>query len=431
MHSLPFMTPTERPRCRSVAAFLLFAAAAILAGCARKTPDPAPTKPPAVTVIHPISRMISDYEDFTGRTEPVRMVELKARVTGYLQGVYFKDGQDIAEGKPLFDIDRRLYKADFDRATAALEKANKHHITMTSNYEREKGLQDRGSGSKEAFDQAVGALAEARADIDVATAALELAAANLQFTRVAAPFDGRLSKRLVDPGNLVKADDTSLTSIVALDPLYATFDVDERTVMKFRALIRKGEIKSSREEPRAVLIGTADSDTEFPHSGLITFTDNQIDAGTGTLRVRAEIRNPKLDRPPWYMLSPGQFLRVRLPVGNPRAGLLVPEKSLGVDQGQKYIYIVKEKEKDPETGKVTKWEAQRRNVRLGPQYGTFFAAEVISSKPEDQLKETDLVIVDGLPRVRDGGPVGPKPDATTLPEAVIAPLEMAPLPRGK
>ena len=325
----------DNSRCRTLVAVVLVGSVAAFTGCSRKPLEPAKTTAPVVTITVPVARMITDYEDFTGRTEPTRIVELKARVTGYLEHVHFRDGQDITEGKPLFSIDRRIYKAEFDKATAALTKAQRHFSTAEKNFKREDDLRKVGSGSKDAFDKASGDLAEAEADIGSATAALEMAETNLMFTRISAPFDGRLSKRMVDPGNLVKADETLLTTIVELDQLYATFDVDERTVMKFRDLIKKGEIKSSREEPRSIAIGLADDDDGvFPLSGLISFTDNQIDAGTGTLRVRGIIRNPRLTRPPWYLLSPGQFIRVRLPIGNPRPALLVPEKSVGTDQGK-------------------------------------------------------------------------------------------------
>jgi len=399
----------------SVAGVFLALALAV-AGCARTPAEPAKIVPPVVTVTVPVERMVTDYEDFTGRIEPIHFAELKARVTGYLEHVYFHDGEDITEGKPLFSIDRRIYKAEFDRATAALTKARKHFTTAEKNYNREEDLRKVGSGSKEAYDKASGDLAEAEADIGSATAALELAEANLAFTRISAPFDGRLSKRLVDPGNLIKADETALTTIVALDPLYATFDVDERTVMRLRDLIRRGEIKSSREEPRSVQIGLADDDEgAFPFSGLISFTDNAIDAGTGTLRVRAIIRNPRLERAPWFLLSPGQFIRVRLPIGKPRSALLVPEKSLGTDQGQKYVFVVNDRN-----------EVERRNVRLGPQFGTFRVIE------DRVLKPTDRIIVDGLLRVRSGTKVNPKAAETMAPPAsVVTALEAAPPPRAK
>jgi multidrug efflux system membrane fusion protein len=400
------------PRSFLAAGFLV--AASVAVGCARKPPEPAKSAPPVVTVTVPISRLVTDFEDFTGRTEAIRYVELKARVTGYLEHVHFKDGQDVTEGKPLFSIDQRIYKAEKDRAAALLTKAEKHLATAEKNFKREDDLRKAGSGSKEAYDRAAGDLAEAEADIGSATAALELAQANLSFTRISAPFDGRLSRRLVDPGNLVKADETPLTTIVDLDTLYATFDVDERTVMRFRDLIRRGEITSSREQPRSVRIGLADDDAgEFPLSGLISFTDNAIDAGTGTLRVRAVVRNPRIERPPWYLLSPGQFIRVRLPVGNPRPALLVPEKSLGVDQGQKYLFIVNDRD-----------EIERRNVRLGPQLGNFRVVE------DKVLRPDDRVVVDGLLRVRPGTKVNPKPaEAMTPPDSHAAPVETAPAPR--
>ena len=390
----------------------LLAGATVLAGCTRKTPDPVKTTPPVVTVTTPVSRPVTDYEDFTGRIEPILMVELKAHVTGYLQNVYFKDGQDITIGKRLFDLDHRLPQAEYDRAAAALNKARTHKATAQLNFDREQGLRDKGSGSKEAYDKASGDLDEAEADIKSANAALELASTNLQFTRIAAPFDGRLSKRLVDPGALVKADETPLTTIVSLDYLYATFDVDERTVMKFRELIKKGEITSSREHARVVYIGTADHEDSFPLSGLITFTDNQIDANTGTLRVRAQILNPKVDRPPWYMLSPGQFIRVRLPIGNPRSSVLVPERALGTDQGQKFVFVVNDRD-----------EVVRRNVRLGPQYGTMRVIE------DNVLKPDDRVIVDGLLRVRQGTKVNPRPaEPGAAAETGVPPPEPAPWP---
>jgi multidrug efflux system membrane fusion protein len=387
-----------------------------LAGCARRPPEPAKTNPPVVTVTMPIQRMVTDYEDFTGRTEPIRIVELKAHVTGYLEHIYFRDGQDIKEGKPLFSIDRRIHKAEFDRASSALAKSQRHFTTAEKNFKREEDLRKAGSGSKESYDKAYGDLAEAEADIGTATAALELAEANLAYTRISAPFDGRLSKRMVDPGNLVKADETALTTIVMLDQLYATFDVDERTVMRLRELIRKGEIRSSREEPRTVHIGLADDDEgAFPITGLISFTDNAIDAGTGTLRVRAIITNPRLERAPWNLLSPGQFIRVRLPIGVPRKALLIPEKALGTDQGQKFVFVVNDHD-----------EVERRNVRLGPQFGLFRVIE------EHVLRPGDRVIVDGLLRVRAGVKVNPKPaEAMTPPANTTTALSVAPMPRGR
>jgi multidrug efflux system membrane fusion protein len=164
-------------------------------------------------------------------------------------------------------------------------------------------------------------------------AAAQLAATNLRYCSIRAPFAGRLSKRFVDEENLIKADETALTTIVQLDHVYATFDIDERTVTRVRKLIDRGEVTSSRVQPLEVQIALADDDG-FSLSGQVVFTDNQIDAGTGTLRVRASILNPRLSRAPWYMLSPGQFVRVRVPIGQPRDAVLVPEKAIGSTRGR-------------------------------------------------------------------------------------------------
>jgi RND family efflux transporter MFP subunit len=308
---------------RAAAAFALTIATATLIGCARRPPEPVKTPPPPVVVDYPTRQKVNDYEDFAGRTEPFKEAQLKSRVTGYLMKIHFKDGQDIEEGKQLFDIDNRLYKAGLDRAYAALNKAEKHLLTVTADYHRTKEQFEKGVSGRADWDKAVGDKAEAEADIDTARAAVETADTNLRFCHITAPFDGRLSKRMVDEGNLVKADETALTTIVRLDEMYATFDVDERTVTRRRRLIQKGEIKSSREQPLTVQIALADDD-DFSLSGPLVFTDNQLDSGTGTLRVRAILTNPKRHRPPWYMLSPGQFVRVRVPIGPPRDAILVP-----------------------------------------------------------------------------------------------------------
>lgn len=391
-------------------------AAWLVLGCARRPVEPAPTPPAVVTVAYPQVHMLTDYEDFTGRTEPYRLVEIRARVTGYLERVYFQDGQDVEAGAPLFQIDPSVYKAEYDRASAALLKAERHLETMRLNYERAKFAYERNTIGKEAYDQAVGDLAEAEADVAAARAARELATTNLAFTRITAPFAGRLSRRLVDPGNLVRADDTILTTLVALDRLYATFDVDERTVLRYRTMIAKGELTSARERPRLVYIGLATDEESFPLVGRIVFTDNQIDMGTGTLRVRAVLENPRINRPPWYMLSPGQFVRVRLPLGPAHPAVLVPEKAIGTDQGQKYLYVLN-------TGN----EVQRRNVRLGARYGAWRVIEDRAVGPQDR------VVVDGLLRIRPGVVVNPKAaELPPLPEFFLPPeeaLDQAPPPR--
>jgi multidrug efflux system membrane fusion protein len=371
-------------------AVLLFVALAGLAGCARKRPEPAKTPPPTVIVDFPVAQPVSDYEDFAGRTEPFKVVELKSRVTGYLKKIHFKDGEDIKLGAPLFEIDDRPFKAELARATAARTKAQKHLTTASADYARIKAQYDRGVSEQALMDKAVGDKAEAEADVEAAVAAVDIAATNLEFCRITAPFDGRLSKRAVDEENLVKADETLLTTVVRLDKLYATFDVDERTVIRVRRLIQAGGATSSREQPAEVKLALADDD-DFSLTGSLVFTDNQIDADTGTLRARAEVTNPKLSRAPWFLLSPGQFVRVRVPIGPPRNAVLVPERAVGSDQGQRFVYVVNDKN-----------AVERRNVRVGQLYGAMRVIEDAAVAPKDR------VIVDGLLRVRPGIEVNPK-----------------------
>lgn len=395
----------------------LFAAVLAVVGCARKPPEPVKTPPPVVVVGAPVVMKVTDYEDFAGRTEPFQIVELKSRVTGHLKKIHFKDGQDIQEGQPLFEIDSRIYRAQHDQATAALNKADAQLKTATENFDRSKKLFDTGGGSREDYELKLGEKDKSEADVSAARAALQLAATNLRYTRIHAPFDGRLDKRFVDPENLVKADDTALSTIVQLDRVYATFDVDERTVGRFRKLIEQGAVTSSREQPLIVGVALADDpDGQFPLTGLVVFTSNQLDVGTGTLRVRAELLNPRLPRAPWFMLSPGQFVRVRLPVGPPRDATLVPEKALGSDQGQKFVYVLNEKN-----------EVVRRNVRVGQQYGQLRVIE------DNVVKTGDRLIVDGMLRVRPGVEVAPKPvpPAPKTPETAPRALPEAPAPRAK
>ncbi len=392
--------------------FLAFAVS--LTGCARKPPEPVKTLPPVVLVALPVKQKVTDYEDFAGRTEAYKYVELKSRVTGYLKKIHFKDGQNVEEGQLLFEIDSRIYRAQLDQAKAALAKSETRLNTVTENHDRVEKLYKQGVEGKEKYDLVVGEKAEAEKDVSSALAAVQLAATNLRYCQIKAPFDGRLSKRFKDEENLIKADEDILTSIVQLNYVYATLDIDERTVTRVRKLIEKGEVTSSREQPLVVKIALADDDS-FTLEGLVVFVDNQLDVGTGTLRMRAEILNPRIPKEPWYMLSPGQFVRVRVPIGPARDAILVPEKAIGSDQGQKFVYVV--------TNENT---VERRNIRVGQQYGQLRVVE------NDAVKTGDRVIVEGLLRVRPGAEVNPKP----APPIVVTSedkrtVHMAPAPREK
>jgi RND family efflux transporter MFP subunit len=367
-------------------------------GCGRRSPagPPGSGQPgqPALEVLVslPTVKEVNDYEDFTGRTEAVASVEVRARVTGYLDKVLFKEGSSVKEGERLFEIDPRTYGADLKRTEAVLQQAEAHVKRLQLDYHRAAGLLPTRAISQEDFDKIAGDRDEAAAAVRIAEAARDLAKLNLDFTKVTAPLSGRISRQLVDPGNMVKADETALTTIVSQDPVYAYFDSDERTTLRVRRLIRAGKMKSSRETEMPVLVGLvdevdADGAPQFPHTGTIDFVDNRVDAMTGTLRLRGVVPNPD------NLLSPGLFVRVRVPIGEPHPAVLVPEQALGSDQGQKFVYVVNDQS-----------EAEYRRVTVGLLQGSL---RVI----DDGLKAGERVVVSGLQRVRPGVKVQAKPAA--------------------
>jgi RND family efflux transporter MFP subunit len=361
-----------------------------VSGCQKPPPAVAKTKDPEVEIEKPITRNVTDHEDFTGHIEADPIVDLRAQVTGYLKATHFKEGNDIKQGDLLFEIDSTVYDAELVRAKALVTQAEARYDRLTSDYNRVIRVVDKGTVTQEEIDRIRGDRAEALAAIGVAKAGQTIAEQNVTFTRITAPISGRIGKRKIDPNNLVKANDTVLATIVSLDPIYASFDIDERTILRLRRLIKEGRIVSARVNPTKVYIGLADEEN---HSitGVIDYIDPQLEAGTGTLRVRAKVENVKLDHSPGMLLSPGMFVRIRLPVGNAKPALLVREEALGSDQGQRYVYALNEKD-----------EVVYRAVTLGPQDGRL---RVI----EKGLSADDRVIVRGLQRVRPGVKVTAKP----------------------
>src|SRR4051794_22347474 len=323
----------EPSRTAAIAA-LLVVAVAPASGCGRDRPKAAPARPAEVLVDRPVRDTISDHEDFTGRTEAEKTVEVRARVTGYLQKLRFEDGAEVAADAPLFEIDPRPYRAALDRSESQLAQAQARQKRLELEFGRKRSLLVRGAISREEFDLAADEVAEARAAIGIAQADRDVAALNLAFPQVTAPIAGRISRRMVDVGNLVKADETLLTSIVAIDRMYAYFDIDERTLLRLHRLVREGKMPSRTETEVPVLAALADAE-DFHLRGTIDFSENRLDPNTGTLQVRAVIQNSKP-----YVLSPGMFLRVRLPIGQPHDALMVAEQAIGSDQGRKFLYVV-------------------------------------------------------------------------------------------
>jgi RND family efflux transporter MFP subunit len=359
----------------------------LFVGCTKKQAETIAPPPPEVVVARPSYRDVTDFEDFTGRTEANFSVDIRSRVTGYLEKILFTDGADVQKGQELFQIDSRTYRAEVERAEAKQRQNEAHVERLGLDLRRARALLPSRAISREEVDKISGDQSEALASFRAAHAALELARLNLVFTRISAPVSGRISRRFLDEGNLVKADDTILTSIVALDPIDAYFDIDERTVLKLRRLIHEGKIQSARKTGAPVDLGLAD---EEGHSlkGVVDFADNRLDPGTGTLRIRVRIDNPN------RLLSPGMFVRLRLPVGEARPSILVPEDALGSDQDRKFLYVVDADNK-----------AVYRQVQIG-QINR--GLRVIKSG----LKPGERVVVKGLQRVRRNEAVTPlEPEA--------------------
>lgn len=375
-----------------------------LLGCSdKKQPTQAQQKPPEVFYTTAVYKEVSESEEFTGRTEAEHTVEVRSRVTGYLDKVNFKDGAEVKAGDVLFEVDPRLYQAEVDRTTAAVAQADAKVIRLEADFKRAQKLLASSSMSKEDYDKVVADRADAIANVQVAKAQQDTAKLNLSYTKITAQFSGLASRRMVDPGNLVKADDTMLTTIVSLDPMYATFDVDERTVLKVRRLIREGKLKSARETSVPISIGLPDEEG-YSVQGTINFVDNRVDTGTGTLRVRGVFENPK------RLFSPGVFVRVLIRTGPTKQSLVVPDEAFGTDQGQKYLYVLNDKN-----------VVQQRKVKTGNV--TEGGLRVV----EEGVSTGERIVISGLQRVRPGLTVDAKPlESTKQPTGTNVPATSKP-----
>jgi RND family efflux transporter MFP subunit len=331
---------------------LLFLAVGIgLAGCARLPSQGPAAAPMPVTVSNPLERNVIDFADFTGRTAAVDSVEVRARVSGYLDTVNFKEGALVKKYDKLFEIDPRPYRAELERANGTVAQIDARVRRLERDYHRAKSLIVRGAVGQEEYDRYEADYLEAAAALDVAKANRDLAALNVEYAKITAPVSGRVSRYVVTVGNLIQSGDqnsgTLLTTIVSVDPMYAYFDVDERTVLRIRQMIREGKAKSAGQTRWPVALSLA-TDVGFPHHGTINFEDNQVNPKTGTLRVRGVFPNKG------EALSPGFFARVRVPIGQAHQALLVTDRAIDTDQGEKVVYVVNQKH-----------EVVSRPVRLG------------------------------------------------------------------
>ncbi|MES2793241.1 MAG: efflux RND transporter periplasmic adaptor subunit [Planctomycetota bacterium] len=386
---------TVRPHGRTGAFGLLFLVGSValgLAGCQHEVAKPPPPKPPEVMVAIPIEETVTEFEEVTGRTWAINTIDVRARVSGYLDKVYFKDGGEVKAGDVLFEIDQRPFKADLDKAIASVKQAESHLERLVRQEERMKQLLPSKAITKDEYEAITFERAEADAALAAARASEETAQLNLGFTRVTSRISGTIGRRLIDPGNLVKADETPLAAVVSLNPIYAYFDLDERTVLRLRRMIQSGTVKSPQDVELPAQVAVAD-DPNYTMTGIINFIDNQLDGSTGTLRGRAVVQNHD------GLLSPGLFVRLRVPIGAPHKAVLVREEALGSDQGQRFVYVV-EKVKNKDTGVEEDVVAYRR-VQIGMLLG---GRRVI----ESGLELNERVIVTGLQRVRPGAKVQAK-----------------------
>lgn len=366
----------------SGAAFLL---ALLLAACGQSQP-PAPPPPP-VTVATPVKRSIVDQDEYVGRFVAVNAVEIRGRVSGYLEKIHFTDGQLVKTGDLLFTIDQRPFQAALDQARADLARAKSQADLTSADLTRAETLLQQKTIAEALFDQRVQAKKAADAALEAAEAALKTAQLNLEFTELRSPVSGRIGDRRVSPGNLVTGGTTGnttlLATVVSVDPIRFEFSFDEASYLRYQRIATNAGTAQARGSQLPVALRLLD-EKEFGHKGKIDFVDNVIDATSGTIRGRAVFDNPNA------LFTPGMFARIRLPGSPEYEALLVPDSAIGTEQVRKFVFVV--------DGENT---VRQKYVQLGPLQGEL---RVIRSG----IEATDRIVVNGLMRARAGVKVTPQ-----------------------
>ncbi|HZR82662.1 MAG TPA: efflux RND transporter periplasmic adaptor subunit [Candidatus Binatia bacterium] len=360
-------------------AFVLAAVALAAASCRQEKAPP--RSAPKVVVSRPVERDVTEWDEYTARLEAIEFVEVRPRVSGYLQSVDFREGAIVQKGTQLVQIDARPYEAVRRRAEGDLAVAKARLDLARKKLERAMNLVGRDAISREEADTRAAEARQAEASLEAASAAVDAARLDVEFTQVRAPIAGRVGRRLVTEGNLVNGGSgtqgTLITTIVSLDPIHAIFEADEQSFLKYQRLARTGERASSREVRNPVQVGLADEEG-FPHQGYMDFVDNQLDPATGTIIGRAILPNPDLS------LTPGLFARLRLPGRGDYRTVLLPDEAIQSDQAKKYVLVVDDR-----------GVAQYRAISTGP---LIQGLRVV----RDGVGVDDRVIVSGLQRVRPG-----------------------------
>jgi RND family efflux transporter MFP subunit len=361
-------------------------AVALLSGCGKSGEAGQAPPPPQVSVATVLEKRVKDWDEFTGRFQAVETVEIRPRVSGYIDRVAFKEGGLVKSGDLLFVIDPRPYQAEYDRAAADLKRYKTALELARIESVRVQRLRQSGAVSQEELDERTSTVAQAEANAAGAQAALESAQLNLGFTRVTSPVTGRVSRAEVTRGNLVTGGNnggTLLSSVVSMDPIYLYFDSDEQAYLRYTQMARNGQRSSSRDAPNPVQVGLANEEG-FPHPGRVDFIDNQLNPQTGTIRARAVLDNKD------GQFTPGLFARVQLLGSDEYNAVLIDDRAVNTDQNQKYVFLL---------GADNKIEY--RQVKLGR---VIDGLRVV----REGLKAGDTIVVNGAQRVHPGVTVTPQ-----------------------
>src|SRR6266404_755471 len=363
--------------------FVLLAAS----GCKKASVTQQPALP--VNVVTVVEKEVNEWDEFTGRLDPVESVEIRPRVSGYITEIHFEAGAIVKKGDLLYVIDPRPYQADFDRAKAEVDRMDAQLKLAQIELNRAKELRDKNTISASEFDQKAATFQGSAAAKSSAEAAKNSAALNLEFTQIKSPVDGRVSDQRITLGNLVQpgaGPESVLTTVVSVDPIYAKVDADENAILKYIKLSEEGKRVSARTEkiPAFVELG---NETDFPHQGVIDFVDNRLDPGTGTVRARLILKN-------WNpnFITPGLFARVRVAGATPYRAALVADKVISSQQGLKFAFVVK-----PDN------TVERRTLETGTM---FEGKRIVKSG----LKDGEKVVSTRLQLIQPGMTVKPVPE---------------------
>jgi len=353
-------------------------------GCQANRPKVASAEAPAVPVSHPLQREVTDFVDFTGRTEAVHSVDIRPRVTGYLVKMPFKEGAEVKQGDLLFVVDPRPYKAQVDQAQGQVDLYQASLKLAKTTLARDRAINSLspGSVSKQQFDQEQATVDEADARVKAYEKAMEFSKLSHEFTRVVSPIDGQISRYYLTLGNLVNQDQTLLTTVVSTDPMYAYFEMDEPTLLRIRRAVNEGKIKLPEHGVKLPVLMGLQGEEGFPHPGTIDFVNNQVNPTTGSILVRGVFPNPT-PKVGTRLLSPGMFVRIRFPIGQAHPALLVIDRAVGSDQGLKFVYVV-DAENKVQYQRVTTGALQEDGMRV----------------IEQGLKGDEWVVTGGILQVR-------------------------------